>query len=392
MATATPTATPADLGPAEPQVDRMLEHISVLSEEIGPRLAGTPDEQRAVDYLSEQLESWGYDVEVQPFEARPGPRAGVFRYSTLAIDAPEQRDIEAISLSGGAAGEASGRLVDVGNGADFPDALNGAIALVQRDVVTFTDMARRALDAGAAGVVVVNKEPGLFPGVIEPPVDLPVIGIDQSDGGALRDLLAGGDVEAAINIRTSVTAHNVVARPASGECRTLSGGHYDSVPWAPGANDNASGAAVVLELARAAAAAGLDGHCFILFGSEELGLIGSRFFVAGLSENAREALAAVYNYDVVASDPEVDLIGDRALAQDALAAAGMLDVDAERAQLPEGASSDQASFLEAGIPALMLTTPDFEFIHTPQDTVATIREEPLLDIASLGFALLQSAE
>ena len=53
--------------------------------------------------------------------------------------------------------------------------------------------------------------------------------------------------------------------------------HHDSVPGAPGANDNASGTAMVLELARVLKNLPTDTEVrFITFGAEELGLIAGR--------------------------------------------------------------------------------------------------------------------
>jgi aminopeptidase YwaD len=365
----------------------MLEHIERLSVDIGPRLAGSPDEQRAVDYLTEQLESWGYDVEVQAFEAAPENRqgAGLLRYATLTVDAPEEREFEAVTFAGAPSGVVSGNLVDGGFGDEVSPQVEGGVALIQRGV----HRAAEAVEAGAIGVVIQNNQSGFFPGIIEPPIDVPAVGVTDVDGDELRRMMEQGEVEVRLNVRPSVTAHNVIARPENGDCRTLSGGHFDTVPWAPGANDNASGSSVVLELARSAAAAGLDSHCFALFGAEELGLIGSEFYVGTLSEAERELLEAYYNYDVTASDTEIVLIGDGDLATSAIDLASDLGiVDIDEARLPRGANSDHASFIGQGIAALMLTTPDFEFIHTPQDTTDTVVEDTLIDIAVLGYALL----
>lgn len=48
--------------------DLAYYHVYYLSEEIGARVAGTPKEEDAADYIIEQFEAMGYDVEVQPFE------------------------------------------------------------------------------------------------------------------------------------------------------------------------------------------------------------------------------------------------------------------------------------------------------------------------------------
>ena len=389
----TPTATAAGLGPPEPDTERILEHIRFFSEEIGPRPAGSSQEEAAIAYAREQFERSGYDVEVQPFAVE---RPDFLRPATLSIDQPRQQELLAIPFTGSAEGEVSGRLLDAGTGReeDFTSEMDGTVVLIQRQDVFFREMARRAQAAGAVAVVIANREAGLFIGEIDPPTTLPVLAIEQADGEALRDLLAAGSVEVSVRVegRDDVTAHNVIARPASGECRTLSGGHYDSVPWAAGANDNASGSALVLELARAAAAAGLSGHCFALFGAEELGLLGSAFFISELTEGERDALEAVYNYDVVAGDARLLAISNPGeLLDRALALANEMELSLDSTTSVEDIGSDHRSFLDAGIPTLMLTTPDFDLIHSVRDTLAGIESAPLGMIASLAFALLAEA-
>ena len=106
---------------------------------------------------------------------------------------------------------------------------------------------------------------------------IPVVGVDPDDGAVL-DLLAADaeSVTVRADLRTSTEqSQNVVGR-ASGECDAYLGAHYDSVETGPGANDNASGAAAMVELARSHL---VDGLCAIAFGSEENGLWGSRAFV-----------------------------------------------------------------------------------------------------------------
>ena len=112
-----------------------------------------------------------------------------------------------------------------------------------------------------------------------------------------------------------------------------------------------------------------------------------------LTTAERNVLGAYFNFDVAASDNEIDLIGTGELADETVAVASALGIEEVAvAGLPRGASSDHASFLNEGFDALMLTTPDFEFIHTPQDTVDTIIEETLLDLALLGFATIRQSE
>ncbi|PZV09509.1 MAG: peptidase M28 [Leptolyngbya sp.] len=65
----------------------------------------------------------------------------------------------------------------------------------------------------------------------------------------------------------------------------LVGAHYDSVPGSPGADDNATGVAVLLELARAfAEQPGKSPLRLVAFDLEELGFVGSRHYAADLHQ------------------------------------------------------------------------------------------------------------
>ena len=106
------------------------------------------------------------------------------------------------------------------------------------------------------------------------------------------------------------TTVNVIAEPAGFDRRAehvVIGAHLDTVPQAPGAEDNGSGVAVLLELARLAAADSPQVPVqFIAFGAEEprgpgdaLHHFGSRQLVADLSRAERRATAAMVSLDRV---------------------------------------------------------------------------------------------
>lgn len=395
-ATAAPTATstPA-IGPPEPSGLRALAHVQALSVDIGPRPAGSEEELEAVAYAAAQLESYGYAVEVQdfPFTVPAGYGAA------LAVISPSEQALRAAPLAGSAAGSVSAPLVDAGLGRaeDFPPAPTGrgAVALVQRGEVLFVETVANAVRAGASAVIISNNEPGLPVASLEAPAPIPVVAVSQEDGDALRSLLAGGAVSVALGVGPlEGTAHNVIGRPPSGRCETMSGAHLDSVAASPGANDNASGAAVVLELARTVAAAGLPGdHCFALFGAEEPGLRGSAYLVSGLTPEERDELRAMLNFDVVGGGAEGLLFQeDSPLADEAAVLAGAEGLAAQPADLPPGFQSDHASFVQADIPAIWFATPPFDLINSPLDTIDHVRAAPLDDAATLGLLLLSALE
>ena len=74
----------------------------------------------------------------------------------------------------------------------------------------------------------------------------------------------------------------------------------DASSAAPGADDNASGSAGVLEIAAALHDAPLGAHVrYILFGGEEQGLFGSQAYVRSLSAAERGRIRAVVNMDMI---------------------------------------------------------------------------------------------
>ncbi len=85
-----------------------------------------------------------------------------------------------------------------------------------------------------------------------------------------------------LGFRVELQGHyrNVVALPLDLErpC-TLVGAHYDSVPGSPGADDNASGLAAMLQCAAHVAETGVPDVGFVAFNAEEDGLLGSQSFV-----------------------------------------------------------------------------------------------------------------
>jgi hypothetical protein len=80
----------------------------------------------------------------------------------------------------------------------------------------------------------------------------------------------------------------------SPEERWVVGAHHDSVSVSPGADDNASGVAAVLEIARVLASAELEASVEIVsFGLEEVGLVGSSAYAASAKAAGRDIRAAL---------------------------------------------------------------------------------------------------
>jgi hypothetical protein len=360
-ASASPEATVSPVAAtngADPDGERILENVRRLSAE--PRRAGSDAEWAASEYLAGLLRNLGYDVSFQEFSSTSPAN----RNTLLTIESPNPDTIPSFPMGGSALGLVRAPLVNVpglGRPADFGADARGAIVLIERGELEFREKVANAQAAGALGVVIFNNAPGSFFGGFQPEARIPVISIAQTFGQSLRTLLQQGAVEAELSVTDGSTSRNVIAKPPGRECETISGGHYDSVPQAPGANDNASGTATVVEIAAILARSGnMGANCFVLFAAEEVGLLGSRAYVDSLDRAARDRIKAMLNFDMVGvGEDGWELIGSAELQTRAQALASGLGIATARSSLAgTGASSDHASFIEAGIPALMFYRSD----------------------------------
>ena len=134
----------------------------------------------------------------------------------------------------------------------------------------------------------------------------------------------------------------------------------DTVAVHPGADDNASGDAVVLQLARQfKKIKSPRSIIFAFFGAEEQGLVGSKFFLDWMRDNAMSVSGTGTSSSFKAMVEDV--------AQQA---------DLKVSCIPDGyGPSDQASFVAADIPVLFLTTGGHMEYHTPTDVPSTLNYE-----------------
>jgi aminopeptidase YwaD len=379
------------VGEAEPSGELAFQHVEALAVDIGPRPAGSDAEREAARYIADELRSYGYVVEEQTF----GFTSESSRDASLEITAPEQQELAAGAFTGSAAGQATGPLVYAGLGRpeEFPEGgLQGGVALLRRGELYFADKVSNAVEAGAGAVVIFNNQPALFEGSLGAEGAIPVVSISGEDGERLVAMAQRGPVDVSVDVGpvTEQVSRNVIGRPASGRCETVSGGHFDSVPQAPGGSDNASGTATVLELARTVAANHLPGdNCFVLFGAEELGLYGSEHFVQSLDEADRQDLRAMLNFDMTGVGESWELIGSPELVTEAEQAATVAGIQAEPSEQPSGAGSDHQSFLSAGIPAIWFFRVTDNLLHTPQDTADRVQPENMEEAVTMGLLLLE---
>ena len=105
-------------------------------------------------------------------------------------------------------------------------------------------------------------------------------------------------------IRQDRVSQNIVLTlPGESDRKIIVGAHYDSVPY-PGASDNASGTALLLESAQRML--GVDHYhtiVYVFFGAEEVGLFGAFYFYYLLTPAQRENIVMMVNADVLIEGP-----------------------------------------------------------------------------------------
>lgn len=186
------------------------------------------------------------------------------------------------------------------------------------------------------------------------------------------------------------------------------GAHLDSINQsggstasAPGADDDGSGSAGVLSIARAIAThPAVHDLRFVLFGGEEQGLFGSQQYVASLSTALKKRIRSVVHMDMIGTlntPLATVLLEGSTLSQSVID--GLSDAAATYTKLKVQTSlhpfnSDHVSFLNANIPAVLTIegTDDANHnVHSANDTLAHINFDLALEILRMNLAFVAQA-
>lgn len=337
--------------------------------EFGPRVAGSANVERASEYLIDRYRKAGYQTEIQTFTYPKFADLG----SSLNIDG---RSIEVWAMVHSIAGTPTGKLVAVpnfGSETDFAQvSVAGAIAIVKRGGgVLFAQKIEAAAKAGAIGIIIVNNQPENVRGMLPKPLAIPAVAVSEKVGQALFDRAQSG-VRATLSVKTQPNAigRNIIAHsPGVTQPKLIIGAHYDSVAGSPGANDNASGTAVVLGLARNLAPDIARQVWLVSFDGEEDGLKGSAAFVDRATPQFLAALAGMINFDMVGVNEQLLLDGSGTFSTllkrtpSLLASTKSVAVDSS-----QFGSSDHASFKSKQVSTLFFLRGKETNYHSPKDT------------------------
>ncbi|HNX74602.1 MAG TPA: M28 family metallopeptidase [Candidatus Rifleibacterium sp.] len=204
-------------------------------------------------------------------------------------------------------------------------------------------------------------------------------------------------------------ANNLIAEiKGSDEARygqVIMCGHLDSTSRqpsnnAPGADDNGSGAAGAISMARLIKDTGVKPAAtirFVLFMGEEQGLYGSKAYVKSLSTEEKSAIRAVFNLDMIAFDAVAPLSVMIETSSQYKPLVGKLTELAKNyanfsittSYSPHG--SDHAPFLTQKIPAVLTIQSEFDSnpnYHQVTDTMAIVNENLCRNILRMNAAAM----
>jgi len=274
---------------------RAMDHVEALVR-LGPRVAGSSGEREAVAYIRDRFDEMGLAVRVEPFEFE----TFVVKKATVSVLATEvsPKMIGFNPYRGKLTLEGRPVFVrpDVGGG-DL-----GKLQLADGLVITADPAPFFQLMFGRPRAII-YLEPKDYDLLAARPCSLVTLRVD---GDILKQVSA--------NVVGTLGSDN------PGAHEVVVSAHYDSHRQSPGADDNASGVGVLIELARYFAARGIPSGLrlrFVAFGAEELGVIGSRCYL----DAHRDVLARcvlLVNLDQVGGPkgPYVEMTGGVSGVQD----------------------------------------------------------------------------
>jgi Peptidase family M28/PA domain len=325
------------------QTDDLMAHMQAFQDiadaNPGPdgmpsRNSGEPGYKASADYVADVMEDAGYNVTIQTYKFDYYAYSGIPTFSEVSPNAhdyllgtewgPGQTTGSTIGVSLVAAGgivipptpapsSTSGCTM-----ADFPLTISGHVALIQRGGCNFGVKVLNAQAAGATGVVIFNEgNPGRTGLTIGSMVDangnpfIPTIPVGFTTFAVGEDLFnqiqAGSAPVVSLSVPAIVTPnvddYNVIAESKGGDKNhvLVVDAHLDAI-YGAGMLDNASGSAAILDIAQKMKNVDpVNKLRFVWFGGEELGLLGSTYYINNLTATQASHIGYDLDADVLAT-------------------------------------------------------------------------------------------
>jgi hypothetical protein len=287
------------------------------------RNSGEPGYKASADYVASVMKAAGYSVTLQEYkfhyrsfvgtpvmqENSPTPQsfvvgtdfnpAQVAGSATAPLQAAGGIVVPATPTPSSASGCAA---------SDFAGFVPGHIALIQRGTCTFAQKVANAEAAGASAVIIFNEgNPGrteVFNGSLAGTETIPVLFTSYAIG---TQLLAQSNPVLTVDVKIiddpNRSDWNVIAESKGGDPNNVLvvDAHLDAI-YGAGMLDNASGSAAILDIAQQLQNTNTPNKLrFIWFGGEELGLLGSDYYVNNLSADELSKIKFDLDADVLAT-------------------------------------------------------------------------------------------
>ena len=395
-----------------------LGHVRYLADDaLEGREVGSAGARCAGDYIAAFFQDLGLQPAgrdgswFQVWDVRLGTRlAGDNRFDISGGDHPFALGEDWTPVGFSASGDFEGTLSGVPSAhgsAEASHSLAGRI-LVLNEVVDIHRTASEVARMGGAGLIAVLPEGHPLPGLDRErrsDLSVPVIAVAGRHASSLESAAAAGlDVRMSLSLEPlTAPARNVAALlPGRSDDHTvIVGAHYDHLglggegSLSPddfgvvhnGADDNASGTAALLEVARELSAGPVPNRSvlFLAFTGEERGLWGSAQYVAEPLVSI-ESTAAMLNMDMVGRVQEGRLtvfgVGTADEWPEVLERTNPGSLELQFVDDGYG-SSDHSSFYAKGIPVLHFFSGTHPEYHRIADDWDLINEEGLADVVSL---------
>ncbi|MFB6364928.1 M28 family peptidase [Paenibacillus elgii] len=404
-------ANPAEAGPEGVVVygpanaitvngDAIFNHVSRLA--ASSRVAGTQSEYNAVQYIKGELEKYGYSVTLQSFTFYKYTAPSSIELTIEGAQGFVSEHLAPQALQNTQGGEVSGEVVDAKKGAlqDLKGLeLEGKIALIEAGEIDNNEKIANAADQGAVAVILYDPSSNApISDTQYSTLSLPTVSLSGKDAQDLKQrLAANGSPRASLSVQgvaaIAATSYNVVATLRPNTTTTTKdlvtvGAHHDSVSAGPGANDDASGVGVVLEIARAVAGTQRDSEVrFLTFGAEEYGLYGSQAYARSLSSTDIDRFIGHFQLDMVGSKNSGNLImytvnGQKNVVTDL----GATFASRLSGVIPYGrfGRSDHVPFYQRGVATALYThSPAEPEYHSRYDTIDKISKDKLANVATI---------
>ncbi|HWC17327.1 MAG TPA: M20/M25/M40 family metallo-hydrolase, partial [Terriglobales bacterium] len=400
----------------------LMKNLEFLTTQIGARLTGSPQMNRASEWTLQRFKDYGIDAHLETTEI---PHAWTRGQDTAEITAPVKKSIEIRSAgwSKATAGPVTGNVLFLNNPSEmekYKGKLKGAIILMRppSQLPADSDIPNNAYDAvippsrglpraggraryqerqrmiktagdeGAAMLLQDSSKPAALFNMTSfsryEPSQIPVAFLTHEDYSLVYRLLQAGPVSMKVNLtgtfsaspaKTSITVAEIKGSEHPDE-RVIIGGHLDSWDLGQGAVDNGTGAMAVLEAARSLHALGWKPKrtiTFILFTGEEQGGTGAALFVSNHGADIPKTDAVLVHdlgtgkvFTIVLEDQYETASLMQEIYQPLMELFNLDPLDTRYY-----GSSDHIEFLNAGVPAYFcLQKPDHyrEAHHSQADT------------------------